>query len=649
MNLYPPYINGGYNRKENPMKNKTFILFLLFLFMVSCSEDSGSSADDSEKFINKTISGLAQGPFEKGTTVSAYEFDSNFQQTGYNIETSIKSNKGDFSVKLIDFESQYSLLKVEGYYFNSFTNKKIKDKLTLHALTDLSERDKVNINLLTHLAYNRTQYLVSEKNAPIKKAKKQAENEVLKAFGIEENNFDDAEDMDVFGKGKQSAALLAISVLMQGNLLNTSLNDRLTSFSSDIEKDGKWDKEQAKKEIADWANCMSLNSGFDKVKSYIKKWNQTVDLSAFEKYVEKFLQQNYDFESTESSKTIIKCELDTLDWKDTTEGAIRKGDITDAIYIFNNKKWRVATLPEASLGACNEKTVNFWGYVEERKMQDLNDPRKNECIDGYGICSVIVYSPGYYICLKNGQNKFYWDRIDVRYYEEYVDTRYYDYICNDPSYYANSKEGDAHWGNIEPVKKKCINCEQENFDYLESLCKNQCYVLDGGNRSYLGLQKKGNGWREGATSECALGLGCTESRFGIIKEGPALKTNSNEFSIDSTQKRTYICRYSYIGEDYFPTRWYIASDIDIELAPKLCDDWWNSKGVLISGKNGNKYVCDEGGFRFATQEEIEEGIACTEYNMYNLEKCGSELETETGMTCAEYMRHVEKCRTKLKE
>jgi hypothetical protein len=351
--------------------------------------------------------------------------------------------------------------------------------------------------------------------------------------------------------------------------------------------------------------------------------------------------------SSSSSKKAETITDDIQNWKDTTEGATRKGDVTDIIYIFDNKKWRVATLPEASLGGCNEKTVNFWGYVEERKMQDLNDPRKNECIDGYGICSVIVYSPGYYICLKNGQNKFYWDRIDVRYYEEYVDTRYYDYICNDPNYYANSKEGDAHWGNIEPVKKKCINCKQENFDYLENICKKYCYVLDGWSQYYLGLQKRNNGWREGATSECALGFGgCTESRFGTIKEGPALKANS----IDSSQKRTYICRYPYSeGEDYFPTRWYIASDIDIELAPKLCDDCLNSKGVLISGKNGNKYVCDEGGFRFATQEEIEEGIACTEYNMYDLEKCGSELEKQTGMTCAEYMRRVEKCRTKLKE
>lgn len=338
----------------------------------------------------------------------------------------------------------------------------------------------------------------------------------------------------------------------------------------------------------------------------------------------------------------IENKLDTLGWKDTTEGAIRKGNETDAIYIFDNKKWRVATLPEASLGGCNEKTENFFGYAEMRIWQNF--------IKGPN-------SAGYYICRKEGsRNSFYWEHMDVTYYNSI--------LCNDSSYYASSKVGDAHWGSIEPVKGKCINCKQENFDYLENICKKRCYVDDGANRYYLGMQKIGV-WRIGDASECALGFGgCTESRFGTIKEGPVIKTEiSSDYlgdesyiyysymtSIDSTQKRTYICRYSYSeGEDYFPTQWYIASDIDIELAPKLCDDCWDSKGVLISGKNNNKYVCDDGGFRIATQEEIEEGIACTEYNMYGLEKCGSELEKQTGMTCAEYMRLVEKCRAKRKE
>ena len=789
------------------MKNLAILSFLLSFLFVSCGDDSGSSASDSNEeaeifsssasdsiegigisssssekankdskssssssekaeklpVINKTISGMAQGPFEKGATVSVYELDTNFQQTGISYETKIKNDSGSYSIKLEDFKSQYALFKVNGRYIDNITGAKSAYSITLYAFTDLDNHDNVNINFLTHLSYKRILYLVTKKDKSVDKASMQAETEVLRAFDIENDGFDDAENIDIFGKNKQSAALLAISALIQGNLLKAKLNDRLTDFVSDIEKYGTWDNEQTKTEIADWASNVSLNTGFDKVKGYIKKWNQTVDLSAFEKYVENIWQQNYSLgECSDKNQNEIRgngnelsnfrhficrsnkwildndpandgdtrwvtwvnpngygkstsCEVyddttwrdgdnlnecnsglggctkkrentkiktrtgyyicqnktwkrlddpidfpptinesDTLGWKDSTEGAIRKGNTTDVIYIFDNQKWRVATLPEASLGGCNEKTVNFFGYAEERLEQDLTDPRTNKCTEPYSsYCYHANYYPDFYICQKDYDNKFYWERLDAF---------GYDYICNDSSYYANNKEGDAHWGSIEPIKKKCINCKQENIDYLENICKKRCYVHDGTNRYYLGVQKIGNGWRIGHASECALGFGgCTESRFGTIKEGPVFKAEvSSDYlgyelyimysyvtSIDSIKKRPYICRYPYSeGLDEFPTEWYIASDIDIELAPKLCDNWW---GILISGKNNNKYVCDLDGFRLATQEEIEVGIACTEYNMYVLEKCSSELEKETGMTCTEYMRLVEKCRAKRKE
>ncbi|MBR3071548.1 hypothetical protein [Fibrobacter sp.] len=708
---------------------------------------------------------MAQGPFEKGATVSVYELDENFEETGVHIDSKTSNDSGAFSIKIKDFKSQYALFKVNGRYIDNITGAKSADSITLYAFTDLNKYDKININFLTHLSHKRILYLVTKKDKSVDKASMQAETEVLRAFDIENDGFDDAENIDIFGKNKQSAALLAISALIQGNLLKAKLNDRLTDFVSDIEKYGTWDNEQTKTEIADWASNVSLNTGFDKVKGYIKKWNQTVDLSAFEKYVENFWQQNYslgecsdknqneirgngnelsnfrhficrsnkwildndpandgdtrwvtwvnpngygkskscevyddttwrDGESNECGSGFGGCtkkretkkiyhsdgyyicqnkawmwvsvpidsinpemnienESDTLGWKDTTEGAIRKGNITDVIYIFDNKQWRVATLPEASLGGCNEKTENIFGYVEMRIWQNFIPPTWFECKKNSDECPNATYSPGYYICKKNYDKKFYWSGLGVS---------YYNHLCNDSSYYANSKEGDAHWGSIEPIKKKCINCKQENIDYLENICKKRCYVHDGTNRYYLGVQKIGNGWRIGHASECALGFGgCTESRFGTIKEGPVFKAEvSSDYlgyelyimysyvtSIDSIKKRPYICRYPYSeGLDEFPTEWYIASDIDIELAPKLCDNWW---GILISGKNNNKYVCDLDGFRLATQEEIEVGIACTEYNMYVLEKCSSELEKETGMTCTEYMRLVEKCRTKQKK
>ena len=303
--------------------------------------------------------------------------------------------------------------------------------------------------------------------------------------------------------------------------------------------------------------------------------------------------------SSSSSEKNEKVTKGIQDWKDTTEGTLRKSDISDTIYIFDNKKWRIATLPEASLGACNEKSVSFFGYAEERQGQD---------------------SSGYYICLKSN-NKFYWERIRVRYFEDYVDSIYYDYICNDSSYYANSKAGDAHWGNI--VQKNCINCKQENFDYWEKICKKRCYVLDGANPFYQKEQKRNNGWREGDFSECALGLGgCTESRIGTIKEGPAIiKSHTNGFSIDSTQKGTYVCWYNY---DYDGLQWHEAVDLEnnfyYDIFPAECT--YDLEGQIISGKK-HKYVCDDERLRIATQEEIDAGFACTSYLRYQ-KKCDIE-------------------------
>ena len=126
------------------MKNLAILSFLLSFILVSCGDDSGSSASDSNEeseifsssssktnkdskpsssssvksnksskssssssnksekaiTINKTISGMAQGPFEKGATVSVYELDTNFQQTGISYETKIKNDSGSYSIKL---------------------------------------------------------------------------------------------------------------------------------------------------------------------------------------------------------------------------------------------------------------------------------------------------------------------------------------------------------------------------------------------------------------------------------------------------------------------------------------------------------------------------------------------------------------------
>ena len=780
------------------MKNLAILSFLLSFILVSCGDDSGSSAGDSneesEKLNNTTISGMAQGPFEEGSTVSVYELDTNFQKTGYNIETEITNEHGEYSINVKDFKYQYALLKADGNLRDIFAPEKTSDNIALYALVDLGNTKKANINILTHLAHKRVLYLVTKKNMTVAKAEKQAEKEVLKSFNIGED-LGAAEDIDIFTDTKQNWPILSISALMQSDLLNRGGEDFLADYISDIEKDGTWDDKKTITKIADWAYETSKKSWSD------LEYKISIDTSAIKKYMNKFWQQNNGFgDCTNKQNNVVKknnnpasgkantfficksgtwreaqkdeimkylytdtlyidttasdgdlywdkeysvcyvyedsvwhkidrtnctmglsgctklrkndaeqdsdnhwyiCdgkewismgnyetinkkgllfEKDIQNWKDTTEGAIRKGNITDIIYIFDNKKWRIATLPEASLGLCNEKTVNFFGYAEERLEQDLTDPRTNKCTEPYSsYCYHANYHPDFYICQKDYDNKFYWERLDAF---------GYDYICNDSSYYANNN--DIHWGGIDPIK--CVNCKQEIFDYFENICKKQCYK----GRFTMNVLK------------CATDFDdCTESLLGTIKEGPTIKSkteikdlgedcyryHSYVTSIDSTNKTTYICRIRYIEFNYETSyikphpsyQWDVASDFDLDAIPTICSwdidgqivvgkkntyicederlrlatpveidagfactmymgDSGNCKGEIISGKN-NKYVCDESGFRYATQEEIETGIACSSCIILNGISCNTETEKEFGKTCTELKSIVEKCRS----
>ena len=106
---------------------------------------------------NKSITGVSQkGPFVTGSAVKVYELDGKtYAQTGKSFTGKISSDDGKFSVSSVTLASQYALLEADGYFRNEVTGEKSIGKLTLNALTDLSDRKSVNINLLTHLEYER--------------------------------------------------------------------------------------------------------------------------------------------------------------------------------------------------------------------------------------------------------------------------------------------------------------------------------------------------------------------------------------------------------------------------------------------------------------------------------------------------------------
>lgn len=274
------------------------LLALAALFACACSGDdkqAGGATEETQIAIeDKTVAGVSEkGPFTVGSAVHIYELEfETLGHTGRSIPGKIASDRGDFRFTHLNLECQFAFMEVSGYYRNENTGKQSTAPITLNALVDLSDKETANINLLTHLAFERTLFLVNE-GKPVKDAKQQAEQEILKAFYIENELIGDFEGLSIFKKGEGNAALLAISSLMQSDLAEGDFSERLANFAYDIEKDGVWNDSVTATAVADWASAVSLSTYYSAIRSNIKGWKISDIIPDFEKSMDKFWWENY--------------------------------------------------------------------------------------------------------------------------------------------------------------------------------------------------------------------------------------------------------------------------------------------------------------------------------------------------------------------
>ena len=273
-----------------------FIALVSIVLLAACSDDkfAGGTTEDAGLAVqNLNVAGVSQkGPFVKGSVVTVQGVDCRTMGlTDERFEGVVKSDKGDFDVEGISLTSSCAVFEVTGHYLNEITGEKTAEKVTLRALTDLNDRNNVNINLLTRLEFERVVKLVTEKNKSFADAKNQAEKEVLAAFGVE-GNFAKPEDMNIFEPGDGNAALLAVSVLMQAsNDSNrySGLDERMDKLSNSIAEDGSW-SDSVKSDIADWAAAAKASGQMDAIRKNLERLNYAEEIPAFEKFVDGFVE-----------------------------------------------------------------------------------------------------------------------------------------------------------------------------------------------------------------------------------------------------------------------------------------------------------------------------------------------------------------------
>ena len=284
---------------------------------------------DSERTpisLDSLVGFTQKGPFLKGSTVYLYELSDGrtLKQTNGNFTSNITRDDGRYKFTARDLVSQYAMVVVDGYYRNEVTGKSSNAPIRLKAITDMRKRSSVNVNILTHLEFERVYHLVTRgdstgKKLTVKQAKRQAQREILSEFLISFEGDTDAEDMDVFGKSDADAALLAISILLQGNRTESEMMALLSDISTDIAEDGKWNGPQAdsiKVQLADWVFGQDMR----KFRKNVTDWHLSENDSVgdFEKFLVNYISTYYDIEpcgKPSTDKQTIHNELSIFNGK----------------------------------------------------------------------------------------------------------------------------------------------------------------------------------------------------------------------------------------------------------------------------------------------------------------------------------------------
>ena len=300
---------------------KCLILLTFMMLLASCSSDVSSVENNTLGESSGNISGLSQkGPVLAGASVVIQELDSvTLLQTGKSFKGKVVNDNGEFVVENVNLKSPYVLLEVNGYFRNEVTGKNSQGPVFMKAIADVGEQKQVNVNLLTHLEYQRVQTLLEREGMSIAEAKRVADREILSAFygeSLNEESYRNTEKLDIFGDSEGDAALLAINVLLLGEGNEAEFMENLAKLGEDLAEDGVWNDSLLMVRIADVACEMDFDKSLPKIRKNIENWKIANKIVSFEPYVKYFWERVYG---------LGKCNASNL-------GAVKKNSATSSAY-----------------------------------------------------------------------------------------------------------------------------------------------------------------------------------------------------------------------------------------------------------------------------------------------------------------------------
>ena len=296
---------------------RKFWLLLSILFIWTCGGGGGSSPTEPETppiVINLTsLDGQAQkGPFNNGTAINIAELTSALSPTGRNFSSAITDNTGRFAVANVQLESPYVELRANGYYFNEVSNEISSGQLTLFALSNLTGKTSLNVNIITHLEKNRMVTLMSgDSPKTFAQAKLQAQEEVFAVFDYSRANVPESELLDISQGGAANGKLLAMSAIIQGDLTVGQMSQLLANISTDIASDGTLDDASLRATLTNNSKNLDMAAVRSNLVAHYSSLGISATIPDFETEINQFLKPpvSQDMSASTAEDTAINITL----------------------------------------------------------------------------------------------------------------------------------------------------------------------------------------------------------------------------------------------------------------------------------------------------------------------------------------------------
>lgn len=247
------------------------------LFVTSCS-------DGDEGFVSRNyiVNGkVEKGPFVSGTVINMQPLNKVLLPNGSLYSASIKDNLGNFTFSSSRLESPYVQLTSSGYFFNEVEGRLSHGPISLKALASVEDSRSVNVNILTHLKYDRILNLVKSNRMSYEKANAQAQKELLTAFGLARLANKDVANYSISSGTDEAAALIAISSLILNNRTEAQVTEYLARLCKEFAEKGEFSVKSKGQIATDRDDLrLKLSSISQNVIDRYKEFNQRVTVKS---------------------------------------------------------------------------------------------------------------------------------------------------------------------------------------------------------------------------------------------------------------------------------------------------------------------------------------------------------------------------------